>query len=132
MNKDEHLNGNDPIMLYPIFKSLSKAQITKIIHICKNKLDIASVAYHELGNFLINGWGLDHRDELVGIACLSKAGSMGNIDSMTQLGDIWCNKTKYHKKDLCKAAAWLRLSEIFGITTIGNSWIYKEKYMSSS
>ncbi|RLV94008.1 Protein DSF2 [Spathaspora sp. JA1] len=129
-NKDEHLNGNDPIMLYPIFKSFSPKQISKIIYICKHKLDITSTAYHELGNFLLNGWGLDHKDELAGIACLSKAGSMGNIDSMIQLGDIWCNKTKYHKKDLHKAAGWLRLSELFGIESIGNSWIYKEKYSS--
>ena len=53
--------------------------------------------------------GVTNKDETNGINCLSKAGSMGYIDSMVQLGEIWCSKTKNRKKDLTKAAGWLRL-----------------------
>ncbi|KAL6453422.1 DSF2 Protein DSF2 [Candida maltosa Xu316] len=130
IDKDPHKNGQDPLILYPIFKKLTEKQVLKIISINKNKADVVAASYHELGNFLINGWGISAKDETSGILCLSKAGSMGFIDSMVQLGEIWTNKTKYHKKDLTKAAGWLRLSEIFGVKSIGNSWIYKDKYMS--
>lgn len=130
VDKDPHKNGQDPLILYPIFKALTKNQIVKVINISKIKGDVVAASYHELGNYLINGWGVAHKDETNGINCLSKAGSMGYIDSMVQLGEIWCNKTKNRKKDLTKAAGWLRLSEIFGVKSIGNSWIYKDKYMN--
>ena len=74
-------------------------------------------------------WGLENRDEINGIKCISKAGSLGYVNSMVELGEIWCSKSKYHKKDPHKAAAWLRLGEIFGVKSMGNSWIYKDKYM---
>ena len=130
VDKDPHKNGQDPLILYPIFKALTKNQIAKVINISKIKGDVVAASYHELGNYLINGWGVTNKDETNGINCLSKAGSMGYIDSMVQLGEIWCSKTKNRKKDLTKAAGWLRLSEIFGVKSIGNSWIYKEKYMN--
>lgn len=85
--------------------------------------------FHELGNALLTGNGLMKKDEIHGIKMISRAGSMGHVDSMLQLGDIWCHKSKHHKKDLYLASAWLRLGELFGAKTIGNSWIYKEKYL---
>lgn len=122
-------NGEDPFYVYDKFRALPKAQIAKMAAATKNQTDILAQAYHELGQTLINGWGLATKDEENGIKLLSKAGALGNTASMIELGEIWNTKTKYHKKDHNKAAAWLRASEIFGVSLIGNSWIYKEKYM---
>ena len=121
----------DPNELYDYYSKLQPSQLTKIVNTSKSLPDIVSASYHEVGNALISGAGLLTKDEVIGIAYLCKAGSMGFINSMIQLGDIWCSKSKSHKKDHYKAASWLRLSEIFGVTSIGNSWIYKEKYMPS-
>ncbi|RCK61071.1 Protein DSF2 [Candida viswanathii] len=124
VDKDVHQNGQDPLILYPIFLKLTKTQIAKVVSISRSKGDIVACSYHELGMLLINGCG----QEEDGICCLQKAGSMGYIDAMVKLGEIWSQKTKTHKKDLNKAAAWLRLAELLGVKDIGNSWIYKAKY----
>lgn len=119
----------DPIQLYDYYSKLPSAQLAKLIASIKSQLNIIALTYHEVGNCLINGWGILNKDEMSGILYLSKAGSMGNIASMAQLGEIWASKSKLHKKDYFKASAWLRLSELFGTKSIGNSWIYKEKYI---
>ncbi|CAH2352460.1 hypothetical protein CLIB1423_06S06942 [[Candida] railenensis] len=119
----------DPIQLYDYYSKLPAAQLTKLITSIKSQSNIIASTYHEVGNCLINGWGLQTKDEMSGILYLSKAGSMGNIASMAQLGEIWSSKSKLHKKDYFRASAWLRLSELFGTKSIGNSWIYKEKYI---
>ncbi|KAK6202399.1 uncharacterized protein RJT21DRAFT_1797 [Scheffersomyces amazonensis] len=131
VDRDYYKNGNDPILLGTLFAKLSKVQIAKVITVNKNQTDILALCYYELGNFLMNGYGLEFKDEINGIKCLAKAGSLGHIPSMVLLGEIWSNKTKNHKKDLYQAAAWLRLGEIFGVKSIGNSWIYKDKYLPS-
>lgn len=128
-DKDPQMNGTDAIKLFNIFSTFSKAQISRIASISKSQADVVAVSYHELGKTLYHGWGLENRDEINGIKCISKAGSLGYVNSMVELGEIWCSKSKYHKKDPHKAAAWLRLGEIFGVKSMGNSWIYKDKYM---
>ncbi|CUM63111.1 uncharacterized protein PRCAT00000678001 [Priceomyces carsonii] len=119
----------DPIQLYDYYSSLPKAQLAKVISMAKSQLNAVPMAYHELANALLNGWGLPSKNEIDGIKLLSKSASMGNVSSMNQLGEIWSMKTKHHKKDLYQASAWLRLSEILGTKSVGNSWIYKEKYL---
>lgn len=121
----------DPNELYDYYSKLQNSQLTKIINATKSQQDIVSSSYYELGNALVNGWGLLSKNEITGMSCLCKAASSGSVNSMVQLGEIWCSKSKYHKKDHYKAASWLRLSEIFGVTSIGNSWIYKDKYMDT-
>ncbi|EGV66682.1 hypothetical protein PSN45_002701 [Yamadazyma tenuis] len=118
----------DPIKLYDYYSKLPANQITKIVNTIKSQSDPLASAYQELGMFFLNGWGVE-KDELLGIQCLSISSSMGNFNSMVQLGEIWGLKTRFHKKDNFKASAWLRLGEIFGAKTIGNSWIYKDKYL---
>lgn len=149
---DCYRNGTDPESLYHSFKLMNKSQINKINAANKSKSDITAQSYFELGLYLYNCWGNSlslssspslsssssssaathataKADEQNGIMCLSKAGSMGNIDAMEQLGEIYSTKSKHRKKDLPKAAAWLRCAEIFGVKSIGNSWIYKDKYV---
>lgn len=127
--KDPVNNGEDPFELYKNLGKLSKTDILKIANTSKSQSDILALAYHELGNATMNGWGLSTKSEMVGIKLLGKSAAMGYTTSMVQLGEIWSNKSKSHKRDLNTAAAWLRLSELFGVKEIGNSWIYKEKYL---
>lgn len=117
----------DPLVALDNFGALLEIQLTKTIS--NNRLNIVLNAYHELGNAVLNGWGLSKADEALGMSLLAKAGSLGYVDLMLQLGELWSSKSKTHKKDLFEAAAWLRLSELFGAKLIGNSWIYKEKYI---
>ncbi|KAI3404098.2 hypothetical protein KGF56_003134 [Candida oxycetoniae] len=135
MNTDPYQNGTNPDMLYSQFKEMSKNQIQKVINANKNNSNVLALSYLELGLYLYNNWGsvtITKNDEKSAIICLSKAGSLGTIEAMEQLGEIWATKSKSRKKDLTKAAAWLRSMEVFGVKSIGNSWIYKEKYIRSS
>lgn len=118
----------DPFNLYDYYSKMPTNQISKIINTCKSQSDVTLLVYHEFGNYLINGWGAE-RDELMGMKALGIASSMGNFNSMIALGELWCSKSKVRKKDNHKASAWYRLSEVFGVKSIGNSWIYKEKYL---
>ncbi|KAI5963806.1 uncharacterized protein KGF55_002686 [Candida pseudojiufengensis] len=130
---DPYGNGSNPESLYLTFKKFDKNQINRIISNNKSKSDVLALSYYELGKYLLsNNIQMSKDDEMNGIICLSKSASLGNVDAMEQLGEIWTTKTKNHKKDLFKAAAWLRSSELFGVKSIGNSWIYKDKYLNCS
>lgn len=119
----------DPVMLYDYYSRLPAAQLSKLVASIKSQLNIIASTYHEVGNCLIHGRGIASKDEMMGIMYLSKGASMGDVASMSQLGEMWSVKTKHHKKDLYRASAWLRLSELFGTRSVGNSWIYKDKYI---
>lgn len=118
----------DPDEVFSYFNA-KYASNNKLLAFSKLQLDILSASLHETGNAIIHGAGLKGKDENLGILYLTKAASLGYISSMVQLGDLLCTKSKSRKKNYKLAAAWLRLSELFGHKTIGNSWIYKEKYM---
>lgn len=118
----------DPNEVYAYFNA-KYASNNKLLAFSKLQLDILSASLHETGNAILHGAGLNGKDENLGILYLTKAASLGYISSMVQLGDLLCTKSKTRKKNYKLAAAWLRLSELFGHKTIGNSWIYKEKYM---
>ncbi|KAI5969725.1 hypothetical protein CANMA_001187 [Candida margitis] len=134
-NSDGLENGQNPESLYNCFKNYNKSEVNRISAKNKSKSDVVALCYFELGIFLLNGLagGSNQKaDEANGITCLSKSAAMCNVDAMEQLGEVWATKTKFRKKDLNKAAAWLRSAEIFGAKSIGNSWIYKEKYLKSN
>lgn len=113
----------DPSALHRYFSELPSHKLSKM-----GTKDSITASYHELGTFLIHGCGVK-KDESTGMLLLAKAGSMGHVLSMVELGELWSVKTKYHRKDYHQAAAWFRLGELFGHKSIGNSWIYKDKYM---
>ena len=121
----------DANKLYESYSKSLNAHNTRQANIAKLQLDFIAASYHEIGNSLIRGWGLAMKHEMKGLMFLTKAASMGYVDSMVRLGDIWCTKSKNRKKNNYKAASWHRLSELFGVKSIGNSWIYKEKYLDS-
>lgn len=124
------LETNDPFDLYDRFLALPLSSVGKIVANNIKDNNTVAAAYHQLGKGMILGLGVA-KDEPAGMLFLAKAGSLGYGDSMTQLGELWNSKTKHHKKDLTMAAAWLRLGELFGQKDIGNSWIYKEKYLGT-
>ncbi|CAH6721376.1 hypothetical protein CLIB1444_06S00738 [[Candida] jaroonii] len=118
----------NPFKLYDYYSTLPPNQVTKIINSVKGQSNVMASIYREVGNYLIGIWG-SVREENMGLKALAISASLGDFNSMNQLGEIWSNKSKSRKKDLHSASAWFRLAEIFGIKSIGNSWIYKEKYM---
>lgn len=118
----------NPHKLYEYYSTLPANNITKIINSVKGQSNVMASVYREVGNYLIGTWG-SVREESIGLKALALSASLGDFNSMNQLGEIWSNKSKSRKKDLHLASAWFRLAEIFGIKSIGNSWIYKEKYM---
>ncbi len=68
------------------------------------------------------------KNERMAIKCLEMAASMGDGDAMQQAGVIWMTKSYKRKKNMMRSAAWFRLSDKKGISMVGNSWVYKDKY----
>lgn len=120
----------DPFDLYDEFLGMSSSVISKIITLNNKDNNTLAAAYHLLGEAVLVGSGLPAKDTISAIQLLSKAASLGFSHSMVKLGEIWGTKSKHYKKDFHKSAAWLRLAELFGKKDIGNSWIYKSKYMA--
>lgn len=119
----------DPFDLYDDFLRMTSSTISKIISMNNKENNTLASAYHRLGEAVLLGSGLPAKDTISAIQLFSKAASLGYPVSMVKLGELWGTKSKNHKKDFHKSAAWLRLAELFGKKDIGNSWIYKSKYM---
>ena len=120
----------DPIALFDHFSSFPQQMINKMIQINSKDSNTVGGAYFQLGECVLLGLDSLVKDEVVGRMFLSKAASLGSSEAMVKLGELWSSKSKHFKKDLHQAAAWLRLGELFDSRIIGNSWIYKEKYMA--
>lgn len=119
----------DPFVLMETFQALSQAALNKITQMNSSDKNIVGGAYALLAEALLKGQGMARKDEVTGRLFLEKSASLAYADSMTTLGELWCSKTKQFKKDYHIASAWLRLGELFGKKDIGNSWIYKSKYL---
>ncbi|QRG37986.1 hypothetical protein FDK38_002375 [Candidozyma auris] len=119
----------DPFDLYDTFSRVNQAVISKINALNNKDNNTVGGAYHRLGEAALQGAGLPAKDTSMAMQFWGKAASLGYSLSMVKLGELWSTKSKHHKKDVHKAAAWLRLAELFGQKDIGNSWIYKSKYM---
>lgn len=121
---------NDVFTLTTKFQALPPTAITKVIQLNSSDKNTVGGAYYLLGECHSTGQGLVSKNEEMSRAFMAKSASMGYSDAMSKLGELWSAKSKAFKKDLHIAAAWLRLSETFGKKDMGNSWIYKEKYMT--
>lgn len=119
---------NEPFLLFENFKSLHQTLLNKIASINSKDGNVLGCAYYALGNALIFGQGIA-KDEEKARLLYAKSASVGYSDAMVTLGELWAGKSKSFKKDLHLSAAWLRLGELFGKKDMGNSWIYKDKYM---
>lgn len=120
----------DPFDLIDVFLAMSSSLISKIVSLNNKENNTIAAAYHRLGEAALLGAGLPAKEPLLALSFFSQSASMGYPLSMVKLGELWGSKSKHYKKDLHKSAAWLRLAELFGMKDIGNSWIYKAKYMT--
>ncbi|KAL1901833.1 hypothetical protein Sste5346_001536 [Sporothrix stenoceras] len=84
------------------------------------------LAIFELANCFRNGWGLD-RDPIAAKQYYETAANLGDSDAMNEVA--WCYLEGFGcKKDKFLASKYYRLAEQNGNKTLGNSWIWKEKY----
>ncbi|CAK7271266.1 hypothetical protein SEPCBS119000_004512 [Sporothrix epigloea] len=84
------------------------------------------LAIFELANCFRHGWGLE-RDPIAAKQYYETAANLGDTDAMNEAA--WCYLQGFGcKKDKFTAAKYYRLAEQNGNKTLGNSWIWKEKY----
>ncbi|KAL7798559.1 putative cell cycle inhibitor Nif1 [Trichoderma ceciliae] len=84
------------------------------------------LAIFELANCFRHGWGIE-KDPIAAKQYYETAANLGDPDAMNEIA--WCYLEGYGcKKDKYAAARYYRLAEKAGNKTLGNSWIWKEKY----
>lgn len=84
------------------------------------------LAIFELANCFRHGWGID-KDPVAAKQYYETAANLGDADAMNEVA--WCYLEGHGcKKDKYAAARYYRLAEKAGNKTLGNSWIWKEKY----
>ncbi|RAK74824.1 uncharacterized protein BO72DRAFT_189818 [Aspergillus fijiensis CBS 313.89] len=87
-----------------------------------------ALSIYELGVSHLNGWGIE-QDKSLALRCFEIAGQWGDGDALAEAGFCYAEGIGC-KKDLKRAAKFYRQAEAKGINMVGNSWIYKDKYMS--
>ncbi|EEA21338.1 hypothetical protein TMatcc_009261 [Talaromyces marneffei ATCC 18224] len=87
-----------------------------------------ALGIYELGVSHLNGWGIE-QDKVLALRCFEIASQWGDADALAEAGFCYAEGIGC-KKNLKKAAHYYRLAEAKGISMVGNSWIYKDKYMS--
>ncbi|KAL5094585.1 hypothetical protein Trisim1_007167 [Trichoderma cf. simile WF8] len=84
------------------------------------------LAIFELANCFRHGWGID-KDPVAAKQYYETAANLGDTDAMNEVA--WCYLEGYGcKKDKFAAAQYYRRAEKGGNKTLGNTWIWKEKY----
>ncbi|KAJ5390827.1 uncharacterized protein N7496_001895 [Penicillium cataractarum] len=86
-----------------------------------------ALSIYELGVSHLNGWGIE-QDKSLALRCFEIAGKWGDVDAMAEAGFCYAEGVGC-KKDMKKAARFYREAESKGMSMVGNSWIYKDKYM---
>ncbi|OJD17483.1 hypothetical protein AJ78_02404 [Emergomyces pasteurianus Ep9510] len=87
-----------------------------------------ALSIYELGVSHLNGWGIE-QDKSLALRCFEIAGHWGDVDALAEAGFCYVEGVGC-RKDLKKAAKYYRMAESKGMSMVGNSWIYKPKYMS--
>jgi len=85
-----------------------------------------ALAIYELGISHLNGWGVE-QDKALALRCFEIAGNWGDADALTEAGFCYAEGIGC-KKNVKKAARFYRLAADKGVSMVGNSWIYKDKY----
>ncbi|CAN9335184.1 unnamed protein product [Alternaria alternata] len=68
------------------------------------------------------------QDKSLALRCYEIAGNWGDADALVEAGYCYAEGVGC-KKNMKKAAKFYRAAEAKGVSMVGNSWIYKEKYM---
>ncbi|OQD79586.1 hypothetical protein PENANT_c047G10664 [Penicillium antarcticum] len=89
-----------------------------------------ALSIYELGVSYLNGWGIE-QDKSLALRCFEIAGQWGDVDAMAEAGFCYAEGVGC-KKDMKKAARFYRQAESKGMSMVGNSWIYKDKYMTEA
>ncbi|KAJ6101376.1 hypothetical protein N7499_001006 [Penicillium canescens] len=89
-----------------------------------------ALSIYELGVSHLNGWGIE-QDKSLALRCFEIAGQWGDVDAMAEAGFCYAEGVGC-KKDMKKAARFYRQAESKGMSMVGNSWIYKDKYMAEA
>ncbi|KAH8700684.1 hypothetical protein BGW36DRAFT_291743 [Talaromyces proteolyticus] len=87
-----------------------------------------ALGIYELGVSHLNGWGIE-QDKALALRCFEIAARWGDADALAEAGFCYAQGVGC-KKDLMKAARYYRKAEAKGMSMVGNSWIYKDKYMA--
>ncbi|KAH0256601.1 HCP-like protein, partial [Aureobasidium melanogenum] len=86
------------------------------------------LAIFELANCFRYGWGIKV-DKVAARNYYEVAANLGDPDALEEAA--WCYMEGFGgPKDKFKAAQYLRLAEGAGRKSVGNSWIWKDKYSS--
>ncbi|OAA73227.1 Tetratricopeptide-like helical [Cordyceps fumosorosea ARSEF 2679] len=85
------------------------------------------LAMFELGNCFRHGWGM-RKDPEAAKEFYETAANLGDTDAMNETAWCYLNGFGCDKKDKFQAAKYYRRAENAGNKTLGNSWIWKEKY----
>ncbi|KAK8140253.1 hypothetical protein PG984_000319 [Apiospora sp. TS-2023a] len=84
------------------------------------------LAIFELANCFRHGWGIP-KDSVAAKQYYETAANLGDTDAMNEVA--WCYVEGFGcKKDKYSAAKYYRLAEKNGNKTLGNTWIWKDKY----
>ncbi|KAI5809330.1 hypothetical protein BZA77DRAFT_231599, partial [Pyronema omphalodes] len=86
-----------------------------------------ALSIYELGVSHLNGWGTE-MDKGLALNCFEIAGKWGDPDALSEAGFCYANGVGT-KKDMKKAAKFYRMAEEKGVNMVGNSWIWKDKYL---
>ncbi|PWW78781.1 hypothetical protein C7212DRAFT_349346 [Tuber magnatum] len=86
-----------------------------------------ALSIYELGVSHMNGWGTE-KDQGLALRCFEIAGRWGDPDALSEAGYCYAHGVGC-KKDLKKSAKFYRMAEAKGVNMVGNSWIWKDKYL---
>lgn len=86
-----------------------------------------ALSVYELGMCHLNGWGTGV-DKAYALKCFEMAGKWGDADALSEAGYCYAQGIGT-KKDMKKSAKYYRMAEAKGINMVGNSWIWKDKYL---
>ncbi|KAJ5818785.1 hypothetical protein N7474_004376 [Penicillium riverlandense] len=84
------------------------------------------LAIFELANCFRNGWGVE-KDPAAARQYYETAANLGDTDAMNEAAFCFLEGIG-GKKDKVRLALLLLLAEVNGCPTLGNSWIWKDKY----
>ncbi|KAL8756691.1 MAG: hypothetical protein Q9184_004415 [Pyrenodesmia sp. 2 TL-2023] len=84
------------------------------------------LSIYELANSYRHGWGVE-KDPVAARSYYETAANLGDTDAMNEVARC-CEEGFGGKKDRFTAAKYYRLAEQHGSKTLGNSWIWKDKY----
>jgi len=88
------------------------------------------LAIYELANCFRHGWGVN-KDPIAARSYYETAANLGDTDAMNEAAR--CYEEGFGgRKDKFRAAQMYRMAEERGSKTLGNSWIWKDKYNVNS